>query len=38
MTQSTRPSGSGQAGEPDSDEEDEESSPITRAAILANAL
>ncbi len=38
MTQSTRPSDSGQVGEPDSDEEDEESSPITRAAILANAL
>ncbi len=38
MTQPTGPSGSGQAGEPDSNEEDEESSPITRAAVLANAL
>jgi hypothetical protein len=38
MTQSTGPSGSGQAGEPDSNGEDEESSPITLAAILANAL
>ncbi|MGO9224927.1 TetR/AcrR family transcriptional regulator, partial [Mycobacterium sp.] len=38
MTQSTGPSGSGQAGEPDSIEENKESSPITRAAILANAL
>ena len=40
MTQPpTGPSGSGQAAQtPDSDEEDEESSPITRAAILANAL
>ena len=38
MTQPTGPSGSRQAGEPDSHEEDEESSPITRAAVLANAL
>jgi AcrR family transcriptional regulator len=38
MTQSTGPSGSGQVGEPDSDGEDEGGSPITRAAILANAL
>ena len=38
MTQSTGPSGSLQVGEPDSDGEDEEGSPITRAAILANAL
>ena len=38
MTQPIGPSGSGQAGEPDSNEEDEESSPITRAAVLANAL
>jgi AcrR family transcriptional regulator len=35
----TRPSGSGHAAEtPDSNEEDEESSPITRAAVLASAL
>jgi AcrR family transcriptional regulator len=38
MTQPTGSSGSGQAGEPDSNEEDEESSPITRAAVLAKAL
>ncbi len=38
MTQSTGPSGSGQVGEPDSDGEDGEGSPITRAAILANAF
>ena len=38
MTQPIGPSGSGQAGEPASNEEDEESSPITRAAVLANAL
>jgi AcrR family transcriptional regulator len=38
MRQSTGPSGSGQAGEPESNEEAEESSPITRAAVLANAL
>jgi AcrR family transcriptional regulator len=39
MTQPTGRSGSGQAGQtPDSDEEDEERSPITRAAVLANAL
>src|SRR3984885_12207771 len=37
MTQSTGPSGFGQAGEPDSNE-DEDSSPIPRAAVLANAL
>ena len=36
MTQPTGPSGFGQAGEPDSNEN--ESSPITRAAVLANAL
>jgi AcrR family transcriptional regulator len=35
----TRPSGSGQAAEtPDTNEEDEESSPITRTAVLASAL
>ncbi len=38
MTQPTGPSGSRHAGEPDSNEGDEESSPITRAAVLANAL
>ena len=38
MTQSAGPSGSGQVGEPDYNGEGEESSPITRAAILANAL
>ena len=40
MTQPTGRSGFGQAGQtdPDSDEEDEESSPITRVAVLANAL
>ena len=38
MRQSTGPSGSGHAGEPESNEEAEESSPITRAAVLANAL
>ncbi|MGB8389219.1 TetR/AcrR family transcriptional regulator [Mycobacterium sp.] len=38
MTQSTGPSCAGQAGEPDSNGEDEESSSITRAAILAKAL
>lgn len=38
MTQPTGPSGSGQAGEPDSKEEDEASSQITRAAVLAKAL
>ena len=38
MTQPTRLSGSGQAGEPDCNEEDEESSSITRAAVLASAL
>ena len=37
MTQPTGPSGFGQAGEPDSNE-DEESSPITRTAVLASAL
>lgn len=37
--QPTRPSGSGQAAEtPDSNEEDEESSPVTRTAVLASAL
>jgi AcrR family transcriptional regulator len=38
MTEPTGSSASGQAGEPDSNEEDEESSPITRAAVLAKAL
>ena len=38
MTQPTGPSGSGQADETDSDEEDGKSSPITRAAVLAKAL
>jgi len=38
MTRPTGPLGSGQAGEPASNEEDEESSPVTRAAVLANAL
>jgi AcrR family transcriptional regulator len=39
MTQPTGRPSSGQAGQtPDSDEEDEESSPITRAAVLGNAL
>jgi AcrR family transcriptional regulator len=38
MTQPTRLSRSGQAREPDCNEEDEESSSITRAAVLANAL
>jgi AcrR family transcriptional regulator len=38
MTQSTGPAGSGQVGEPDSNGEVAESSPITRTAILANAL
>jgi AcrR family transcriptional regulator len=38
MTQPTGTSGSGQADETDSDEEDGESSPITRAAVLAKAL
>ena len=38
MTQPTGLSGSGQAGEPDSNEEDEESSSITRAAVLVSAL
>jgi AcrR family transcriptional regulator len=38
MTQPTGTSGSGQSGEPDSDEEDEASSQITRGAVLAKAL
>src|SRR6201987_1906303 len=38
MTRPTGPLGSGQAGEPASNEEDEESSPITHATVLANAL
>jgi AcrR family transcriptional regulator len=39
MTQRSGPLASRQAGEtPDSNEEDEDSSPITRAAVLANAL
>lgn len=38
MTQSTGLSGPGQAGEPDSNGDDEGNSPITCAAILANAL
>jgi AcrR family transcriptional regulator len=39
MTQRSGPLASRQAGEtPDSSEEDEDSSPITRAAVLANAL
>jgi AcrR family transcriptional regulator len=38
MAQSTRRSGSGRAGGPDSNGEDKESGPITRAAILASAL
>jgi AcrR family transcriptional regulator len=38
MTQPAGRSASGQAAEPDSNEEDEKSSPITRAAVLAHAL
>src|SRR5271154_4808516 len=39
MTRPTGPVASRQAGEtPDSNDEDEDSSPITRAAVLANAL
>jgi AcrR family transcriptional regulator len=39
MTQRSGPLASRQAGEtPESNEEDEDSSPITRAAVLANAL
>ena len=38
MTQPTERSRSGQAGEPDSIGQDEDSGPITRAAILAKAL
>ena len=38
MMQPTGPTGSGQADEADSKEEDETSSPITRAAVLAKAL
>jgi len=39
MTQRSGPLASRQAGEtPDSNDEDEDSSPITRAAVLANAL
>jgi len=38
MTRSTQPSGSGQSGEPDPHGDDEESNPITRAAISASAL
>jgi AcrR family transcriptional regulator len=38
MTPPSGPSGSGQGGAPDSNEEDEESSAISRAAVLAHAL
>ena len=38
MTQPAGPSGSGQGGEPNSNDDDEASSPITREAVLANAF